>query len=217
MNVNNLTALSILVGFALVAGAIFFSGNNPLAANSETLMADSSVSRSAKIKFVYGDPKAATTIVEFSDYECPFCARVHPTIKQLVDESEGRIKWEYRHLPLATHVKAKPTAMIAECVGRELGNEAFWQFSDIMFSNQDKLSVAYASEEAISLGLSNESLTTCMEDVKIENQIKIDELTAKALGGSGTPFSIIVYPDGTMKPVKGALPYDNWLPLLEQS
>lgn len=49
---------------------------------------------------LYGSPRADITIVEFSDVECPFCARVHPTIERLVDESDGQINWEYRHLPL---------------------------------------------------------------------------------------------------------------------
>jgi len=57
----------------------------------------------SKNDHIYGNPGAAITLVEYSDYECPFCKRFHPTAKKLVDQSDGKVNWVYRHFPLAFH------------------------------------------------------------------------------------------------------------------
>lgn len=86
-----------------------------------------------------GPADAEITIYEWSDYECPFCARVHPTLQQIVD-TYPNVNWVYRHLPLTTlHPQAMPAAKAALCIGQEEGNEGFWQFTDAVFADQSVL------------------------------------------------------------------------------
>lgn len=164
---------------------------------------------------IYGSPRADTVIVEFSDFQCPFCAQLHGTLKQLVDESEGSVAWEYRHLPLQNHRLAAPTAAVAECVKDAQGNEAFWQFTDLMFERQSEISQDFVQESAANLGVSIEQQTVCLEDDDLVLRLERDVATAMALGGAGTPFSVIIYPDQTYKAVSGALPYEQWQELLQ--
>ncbi|MCA9352833.1 DsbA family protein [Patescibacteria group bacterium] len=86
-----------------------------------------------------GSTTPSITIIEYSDLQCPFCARVHPTFQQILNENEN-VTWVYRQLPLTSlHPQALPAAIASECVAREEGNDAFWQFADTVFENQDQL------------------------------------------------------------------------------
>ena len=78
------------------------------------------------------------TVIEYSDFECPFCSRVHPTLDRLAEENDN-VTWVYRHLPLSFHPQALPAAIASECVAQEEGNDAFWQFADTIFANQSEL------------------------------------------------------------------------------
>ncbi len=80
---------------------------------------------------VLGNPNAQITIIEYSDYECPFCKQFHPTLEKIVRESEGSVKWIYRHYPL--HQNSVERLVAAECVGEIKGDDAFWKYSDLLF------------------------------------------------------------------------------------
>jgi len=81
---------------------------------------------------VMGDPSTATvTIVEYSDYECPYCARFQPILEQVVKESNGSVAWVYRHWPIHQNSLAKLEA--AECISKLKGSDAFWKYSDLLF------------------------------------------------------------------------------------
>jgi glutaredoxin len=81
---------------------------------------------------VYGNPNAPIKIIEYSDYECRYCKKVHETIQRIVDESNGGISWTYRHLPiLGPNSIAK--AIAGECVAQIKGNEAFWKYTKLTF------------------------------------------------------------------------------------
>lgn len=85
-----------------------------------------------------GPADAEITIYEWSDYECPYCARVHPSLQQVVD-TYPNVNWVYRNLPLSFHPQAMPAAKAALCIGQEKGNDAFWQFTDKVFQDQSVL------------------------------------------------------------------------------
>lgn len=80
---------------------------------------------------IYGNKNATVTIIEYSDYECPYCARFQDVAKRIVDESNGNVKWVYRHWPIHQNSFAKTVA--AECVAKLKGNDAFWKYSELMF------------------------------------------------------------------------------------
>ncbi len=80
---------------------------------------------------IQGNPNAKVTIIEYSDFECPYCKLFHPTLERLVKESNGEVKWIYRHYPLHQHSFEKLVA--ADCVGKIKGNDAFWEYSDLLF------------------------------------------------------------------------------------
>lgn len=223
-NQTVILAVSILIGFALIAAAIFFSNTvvsspNNVQGNIQGQPVASpdagSVMRTDEApRRVYGNPDASTTIVGFSDFECPFCARLHPTLMQVVDESDGNINWEYRHLPLSIHATALPAAIASECVGDLLGNDAFWNYSTALLSNQRGLTTSFLEEQAIKLGADASDYKSCLTSKDIAARVQTDSQRAIALGGSGAPFNIVIFEDGTTQVASGALPYANWIQLL---
>lgn len=86
-----------------------------------------------------GNETAPIQIIEYSDLQCPYCSRIHPTLQQIIANNDN-VVWVYRHLPLESiHPQAMPAALAAECVAKEEGNDAFWSFADTIFENQDQL------------------------------------------------------------------------------
>ncbi len=79
---------------------------------------------------VRGAANAKIALIEYSDYECPFCHAVHPTYQQLMKDYDGQVMWVYRHFPLSFHPEAMPLAVGAECAGELGGSDAYWAFSD---------------------------------------------------------------------------------------
>lgn len=92
-----------------------------------------------EVDYYKGSADAPITIYEWSDYECPYCSRVHPELQRIVD-TYPNVKWVYRNFPLSTiHPQAEPAAKAALCIGKEEGNEAFWNFTDTVFEDQSVL------------------------------------------------------------------------------
>lgn len=104
------------------------SGNTELAAGLEVAEED----------HIRGNPNAPITLVEFSDFECPFCRRFHPTVQQAMAEYGDQIRWVYKHFPLdQIHPQARPAAEASECIAEQKGDEGFWQFTDAIFKIQE--------------------------------------------------------------------------------
>lgn len=80
---------------------------------------------------IYGSPSAPVTIIEYSDFECPYCARFQPILKQIVDESNGGVNWVYRNWPIHNSITK---LVAAECVAKIKGNDAYWKYSDLLFN-----------------------------------------------------------------------------------
>lgn len=207
-----LTVSAIVIGLALVVSAQYMANKSAVTAAELTIQRPDVSSQ-----HIYGSERARTVIVEFSDYQCPFCSRVHGTLKKIVDESNGQIAWEYRHLPLRSHPLALPGAILAECVGKNEGNRAFWEYTNNLFANQNKLTADYLESLALDSGLSADQIATCKEDPTIATVIDNDQATASALGGQGTPFSVILFPDDSFKTVSGAVPYEEWKNIIASS
>ena len=136
---------------------------------------------------VLGSPDSAITIVEFSDFECPFCKAVQPTLKQILTEYAGRVKLVFKYLPLEMHRTAFAAAKGAYCAGKQ---DRFWQYHDSLFNSRDNSSESLI-KLAKGLGLNPESFHTCMESAEASNAIRTDQEQANRLGIASTPTFVI--------------------------
>ena len=170
---------------------------------------------------IRGDPAAPVTLVEYSDFECPFCKRFHPTVKRLVDESRGQLRWVYRHFPLEElhPVKARKEAVASECAAELGGNDAFWKFADRFFdltpSNNRTDIDTVLPRIAGEIGLDKARFASCLASGRHDRRIAEDIQDATASGGRGTPWSIIVSKSGKTYPLSGAQPYATVKQLVE--
>lgn len=224
MNTNRGYAIpiAIVVSGLLIAGAVFLNNGDESSSsvtregshNTETSNSGAMRSVSAENDHIRGDIDAQITIVEYSDFECPFCGRLHPTLERVVEENPN-VRWVYRHFPLSTiHRSAQSAAIASECVAKLGGNEAFWEFSDTLFQNQHALGDSFYRSEAERLGINTDDLNSCMSDTSIAAKVSADLREVQALGGRGTPFAVVIGPSGEMTPVSGALPYESWLSVI---
>ncbi len=134
---------------------------------------------------VKGDPSAPITIVEFSDFQCPFCRRVEPTLTELLAKYKGRVKLAYRDFPLReAHPQAEIAAEGARCAGDQ---GKFWEFHDVLFSNPSKLDENSLVEHARALGLDEKQFRTCLSSGKFKNQVEADLQDGARAGVAGTP------------------------------
>ncbi|MBI2050573.1 MAG: thioredoxin domain-containing protein [Parcubacteria group bacterium] len=158
-----------------------------------------------------GNPEAGVTIVEYSDLECPYCKSFHPEISQAVDEYKDRVRWVYRHFPLTSiHPKAPKEAEAAECAGELGGNDGFWAFIDRVFEvtpSNNGLDVDELPDIAEYAGIDRADFTACLESGRWAEKVQQQANDAVVAGGQGTPYSVIVTPDGEKIPVNGSVSY----------
>jgi len=124
---------------------------------------------------VKGSRNAQVFLIEYSDFECPFCQRFHPTAQQVVDEYDGQVAWVYRHFPLRTiHPKAEAAAQASECAAEQGGDEGFWAFTDVLFSDPTMLSDLGSA--ATKAGLNAASLQACVDSEKYKDRVEREAL-----------------------------------------
>ncbi len=136
----------------------------------------------ARIK---GNPKAPITIVEFSDFQCPYCKVAEATLNDLLTKYNGRVKLAFRDFPLRTmHAQAQSAAEASRCAGDQ---GKFWEYHDALFADQSKLNGAGLTETALKLGLDAKSFQSCLAAGKFKAQIDQDVQDGAKAGVSGTP------------------------------
>jgi protein-disulfide isomerase len=155
---------------------------------------------------VLGDKNAKVILYEWSDFQCPFCQRFHPSMKQLMEEYKGRVKWVYRHFPLSFHPQATPSANAAECAAEQ---GKFWEYSDKLFENQATLGDALYKQLAADLKLNAKKFDDCYAAKKYNSKITQQMTDGSTAGVTGTPGTIIVGADGSKQLVPGAVPYEQ--------
>lgn len=166
---------------------------------------------------IRGNPKAQVRVIEYSDFECPFCKSFHPTLKQIMDEygKDGNVAWVYRNFPLdALHSKARKEAQAAECANEIGGNNSFWAYADRLFEiapSNNQLDLSLLPKVAEEVGLDRAKFSDClkgdMRGGKFADHIEADVQNATAAGGTGTPYTVVIAANGKTFPINGAMPY----------
>ena len=132
-----------------------------------------------------GDPNAVVTIVEFADYQCPYCKQTEATLNDLLKRYPGQVKLAFRDFPLASiHPYAQMAAEAARCAGKQ---GKFWEFHDALFANQSKLDQAELEVIAQKLTLDENSFQSCLESGEYKAQVLRDQEDGRKAGISSTP------------------------------
>jgi protein-disulfide isomerase len=156
---------------------------------------------------IRGDKNAAVTIVEYSDFECPFCKSFHNTMRQVLDANSGKVRWVFRHFPLESlHSQARKEALASECAAEQ---GKFWEFADLIFqetTSNDTLDLTKLPDYARRINLDVNQFNVCMNTEKYMSVVNADLQDAQSAGARGTPHSILVGPKGQLVPLSGALP-----------
>lgn len=222
-NPRMLFAFGLVSGIALTLvlnnfGGIAFAApgtGKPAAKIAVTNPADSAdptepageLAAATKDDHVRGDlKKAKVVIIEYSDFQCPFCSRHHPTMQQVMDTYGDDVAWVYRHFPLSFHPNAEPSSLASECASEQ---GKFWEFADAMFTGQEAglsgdaaTAEAFMTKTAQDLGLNMNKYNDCVASAKYQSVIDNDAAGGATAGVNGTPATFI---NGQL--VSGAVPF----------
>ena len=155
-----------------------------------------------------GPKVAKVTLVLFSDFQCPFCARLEPTLKQLTEAYPRDVRIVWKHQPLTMHPQAMPAAEAAEAA-REQGK--FWEMHDKMFAAQQQLSVGQYESWARELGLNLGKFKSSLDEHRHRSRIDEDAKLASAVGATGTPTLFL-----NCRQVVGAKPFEELRGIVDQ-
>jgi len=210
---DNFWKITTVVLIVLLAVAVFRSpggptlgavgnavadGNIPAAAPSPTVNMESLLDDDA----VKGDPDAPVTIIEWSDFECPFCARFYDDTLGLIDEQyikTGKVKLIYRDFPLSFHPNAQKAAEAAECAGEQ---GKYWEMHDKLFESGVAGGVSVFKTYAQQLGLDTGKFNSCLDSGAMAAEVQKDMADGAAAGIQGTPGFLV-----NGKLVSGAQPF----------
>jgi protein-disulfide isomerase len=131
-----------------------------------------------------GGKDAPVTVVEFSDFQCPYCRAAETGVKQMRTKYGNRIKFVYEDFPLGFHEHAMDAARAARCAGEQ---DKFWPYHDALFADQSKLTAPDLKSKAAKLGLDNKKFAACFDKQTPDVAIKADQTQGASLGVSGTP------------------------------
>lgn len=219
---NNLTIpVAIIFGFALIALAIFFASEK----KSDPVPAAATVETSTKQQagtprpvdgtdYIRGNPNAPILMVEYSDYDCPFCKKYHAVLNQIMKEygATGKIAWVYRQFPIEQlHPNAPKISEAALCVGSLGGNDAFWKFTSSLFELREidqQTNMVKLPEYAESAGVKKDEFNACLNSNKMADAVKSSATEAFNIGARGTPYTLLIV-GNQQAVISGAQSYDT--------
>lgn len=211
----------VLAGF-LIAGAVFYTNLKPSpgqfgVASAPTLGAGAPnapavVGNLADDDPVLGDPGAPVTLVEFGDFQCPFCARFFQTTEQEIIEKyvkTGKARFVYRDFPIsAIHSEAQKSAEASECADEQ---GKFWPYHNILYQRQSELSLQNYKKWAVEIGLDAKQFNECLDSGKYAQEVEKDLQDGQAAGINGTPTTFI---NGRV--IQGAVPFSQFAAIIEE-
>jgi len=162
---------------------------------------------------IYGSEGAEVSIVEFSDFDCPYCKRFHDTPKQVVDQSGGRVNWVWKHFPV--HASARPLHEASECVAQQ-NNKLFWIATQLVF-DEDGSSGVKPTELGEMLPIDQEAYQACLSGRQAKMAVQEDYNFGQEAGVTGTPATYVIH-NGTNQvlQLKGAVPPNKVMDAVKQ-
>ena len=155
-----------------------------------------------------GSEKAPITIVEFSDFECPYCVKAEETVKQVMKEYEGKVRLVYRDFPLPFHPNAQKAAEAAHCAGDQ---GKYWEMHEKLFANQQKLKVSDLKDHAKGVGLDAAKFEKCLESGEKAALVEKNKKAGAEVGVQGTPAFFV---NGIM--LSGAQPVSEFKSIIDK-
>lgn len=165
-----------------------------------------------------GSLDAPIVVIEYSDYQCPFCRRHTESTQPVLDEQfvdTGQVRWVFRHFPLNIHPQAPAAGVAAECAGEQ---SQFWEMHELLFDDVASWSISDPNprftELATEIGLDSDAFSTCLEDESMMERVNSDFADGRAFV-QGTPTFIVMH-DGQGRLIPGALPADTFTQAIQQ-
>ena len=212
-----LAAVVGIAGFALAY--VYFGSGSQGAETAEVEAADVEIADDVeryKVPVTDAQPSkgpkdALVTIVEFSEFQCPFCARVLPSTKEIQDTYGDDVRIVWRNLPLSFHQNADPAAQLAMEAYAQGGSDKFWEVHDLLFANQKALGRADLENYAQQAGLDMDKVKKALDEKTHSKQIQEDTTLAAAIGARGTPNFFI-----NGRNLRGAVPFAAFKTIIDQ-
>jgi protein-disulfide isomerase len=154
-----------------------------------------------------GEQKAPVTIVEFSDYQCPFCSRAEETVKKVLDQYKGKVRLVFRDYPLPFHPQAQKASEAAHCAGDQ---GKYWQMHEKLFANQSALGVPQLKDHAKGLGLDAAKFDKCLDSGEKAKIVETSKKAGDEAGVNGTPAFFI-----NGRPLSGAREFEKFKEIID--
>lgn len=169
--------------------------------------------------YIDGNQNAAITWVEYSDLECPFCAKLHNdgTPEEVKEEFGDQLNIAFQHFPLGFHPNALPGAQIAECVGETQWSEAFFSLIDVSFEEK-RSTERFLLDEAEKLGADRAAIEACLDENRYKEKVEQQmALGTDTFGVTGTPWNVLINNQtGEYEVISGAYPADTFIETIER-
>jgi protein-disulfide isomerase len=209
----------ILAAVVIIGGFMAFSGSDGGGAPTGAVIVDNPTptapppTASLEIKdtdAVRGNPDAPVIIFEYSDFECPFCSRAHPTVKQVMDTYGDDVAIVYRHFPLSFHPQAQKAAEASECAKEIGGNEKFWEMHDLLFESGVTGGVDSFKSYATQIGLDSGAFNKCLDSGQTAAKVRADFSGGQQAGVTGTPGFFV-----NGRKINGAQPFSAFQQIID--
>lgn len=155
-----------------------------------------------------GDKNAPVTLIEYTDYQCPFCVRIQPALDEIVRRYDGKVRHVFKQLPLPMHTEAELAAEASLCAADQ---GRFWELHDWLFANARRINRDTLMEQARVLEMNEEDFGACLENRVHAGQVKLDVTEAQRFGISGTPGFLV---NGRL--LRGAVPLNDFLKIIDE-
>lgn len=170
---------------------------------------------------IRGNKNAKITLIEYSDFECPFCKNFAPTTQELLKTYGDKIRLVFRHYPLPFHQNAQKEAEASECIAQLGGNDSFWKYTDAIFERTTSNGTGFALDKlgslAAELGVNQQQFQSCLDSGKYAKLVKDSVAEGQTAGVQGTPSTFIVDSKGNSQIVVGAQPIDSFKTVIDKN